>query len=870
MKSEKSLCLDIQPVEEKEFYPLSSAQEGLYSIQQIDPQSTAYNMCQMFLLSGELDIEAFEKSFIKLIKRHEGLRTSFARIDGEPVQRIHEEVEFKIEWYDPGNREELMPESIIKNFIRHFDLSQAPLLRVGVIEGSPGDQHILMVDMHHIISDGTSIAILVQDFVNVYIGKELPGLKLQYKDFSEWQHHDSQQEILKRQGLYWLREFEGEIPILNIPTDYSRPVIQSFAGNTVKFEIDKVQTGLLNTFSREHGTTLYTVLLAVFNVLLSKITGQEDIVIGTPAAGRRHADLEKIIGMFINTLAVRNYPNREKGFSDFLREEKENILRAFENQDYPFEELVKHVEVNRDVSRNPLFDVMLVHQNIYFSPIEIPALKLQPYPFENRASKFDLKLEAVELKDKLSFNFEYCSKLFKEETIERFAAYFRKMFHTILTEPGIKISQIEIISPEEKRQILFDFNNTETKYPGNKTIHELFADQVKHTPDNLALVGVAHELHELLEIAFSKGTGGLAPLPVLMSITYKELNKRSNHLAYLLQTKNVKPDTIVGIMMEPSLEMIVAILGILKAGGAYLPIDPEYPDHRIAYMLIDSSAQALVTTPGSFKESDNDKPGSWKGTVISLPSGVPEVKSGAKPAARSPQPANTLIYAIYTSGSTGKPKGVLVTHKNLVNYLSWFSKAAQLSQSDKAIFTSSFAFDLGYTALFPPLLTGGELHLVLKEMYMSAETLCDYIEANRITYLKMTPSLFATIVEVLGFWVKLDKTLRLLLLGGESINVADVEKVHRRCRRLQVMNHYGPSESTIGSAAQFIDFSKFEDYLDQPTIGYPIHNTRIYILGKNLELMPANIPGELCISGEGLARGYLNRPGLTAEKFDHD
>ncbi|HLP59263.1 MAG TPA: condensation domain-containing protein, partial [Candidatus Deferrimicrobium sp.] len=500
----------------------------------------------------------------------------FHMIGEEPVQRVHEQIEIKsfAELFQK-RLPEGPPEAILKSIIRPFDLSQAPLLRAGLVKLGEAE-HILWVDMHHIISDGVSIQVLVQDFSALYAGKELPGITLQYKDYAEWQNRERVHKKIREQGEYWKNEFAGEIPILELPVDFARPDIQAFEGDRLHFEIDSATSAALQALVQGAGATLYIVLLTLYNILLAKLANREDIVVGSPVAGRRHADLEKIIGMFVNTLALRNYPAGEKEFVFFLQEVKENTLKALENQEYQYEDLVEEVTVTRDVSRNPLFDTMLALQNTGSQEIAIPDLQIVSEEMENKTAKFDLSLTAVEVSDKLSFTFEYSTKLFKPATIERFIVYFKNLVKDAIDGKHRKIFQLEILTEAEKRQILFAFNDTEISYPQSKTIHQLFADQVKRTPDNIALVGAD-------------------PRVCPNCLTYRQLNKQSDALATRLIEKGVGPDTIAAIKIERSLEMIIAIFGILKAGAAYLPIDPEYPQERIDYILKDSAAKILLT-----------------------------------------------------------------------------------------------------------------------------------------------------------------------------------------------------------------------------------------------------------------------------------
>ncbi|MCU0289343.1 MAG: amino acid adenylation domain-containing protein, partial [Acidobacteria bacterium] len=511
--SVKEKYLSIEFVEKQQYYSLSSAQKRLYILHQMDQQEVGYNISYFSVLEGYLVKDKLEHIFRLLINRHEGLRTSFHMINDEPVQRIHDEMEFEIEYLTTEGTEKV---GTADHFIRPFDLSKAPLLRVRLVKEKK-DRHILMVDMHHVISDGTSINILVKDFMALYQDMDLSELQLQYKDFSNWQKNEKHREALKRQEEYWLNEFAGEIPVLELPANYPRPAVQSFEGNRIPFEISKETTGVLQTLALELGATVYMVLLSLYTVFLTKVTNQEDILIGSPIAGRRHVDLKKIIGMFVNTMVLRNYPSREKTFSLLLQEIKEKTLKAFENQDYQYEDLVEKIAVTRDISRNPLFDTMFVLQNMEIVEINIPGLKLSPYPYENKTAKFDLTLTAVEAEEKLLFNFEYSTKLFKEETIDRFITYFKKIVNGVIENKDRRISDFEIITEEEKKKILFDFNDTEAEYPKDKTIHQLLAEQAIQTPDNIAV--------------FSHGQTRTDTDKNEKQITYYYLNQQAGHLA---------------------------------------------------------------------------------------------------------------------------------------------------------------------------------------------------------------------------------------------------------------------------------------------------------------------------------------------------
>ncbi|MCU0289041.1 MAG: amino acid adenylation domain-containing protein, partial [Acidobacteria bacterium] len=487
----------IEPVETKDYYELSSAQKRLYILQQVDGMSTGYNLPFAALLEGELSKDKLEKVFLHLIKRHESFRTSFEMIGDRPVQRIHKEVEFAV---SDGSGQDSA--GAIKNFILPFELSKAPLLRVGLLTLAE-QKHLLVVDMHHIISDGISRRVLAEEFMSLYDGKGLPGLKLQYKDFAAWQNSHEIKEASLKQKSYWREQFEDEIPVLDLPTDFVRPALQSFEGDRLNFEIPGETLAALNKLALEKGVTLYMILLSLYYIFLAKLCNQEDIVVGSPAAGRRHADLERIIGMFVNTLALRNYPGGEKSFAKFLNEIKERSLKAFENQDYQYEDLVEEVVLTRDAGRNPLFDTMFVLQNTGTQEIVIPGLKLSPYEYENKTAKFDLTLMALEIEGKLKFVFEYSVKLFKEATVERFITYFINILNSAIASGRQKISEFVIITEAEKDEILYAFNNTERDYPTDKSIEQLFEEQVEQTPDYIALHGCM--------IAWMDGEVGAAP-----------------------------------------------------------------------------------------------------------------------------------------------------------------------------------------------------------------------------------------------------------------------------------------------------------------------------------------------------------------------
>ncbi|UCH93124.1 MAG: amino acid adenylation domain-containing protein [Candidatus Aminicenantes bacterium] len=878
-QGQKSTYPCIQLAEQKEYYPLSSAQKRLYILQQTEKDNITYNMSRLLVLEGELDKKRLENTFHRLMRRHESFRTSFIEfIEGEqePVQQIHEEVEFEIEYYDlatedtestegtrglaPLSSEPATPlpnpqpvTSTIKNFIRPFELSKAPLLRVGLVKLQEA-KHLLIVDMHHIISDGISTGVLIKDFMTIYDGKELSPVKMHYtyKDFSEWQNSGQWWEVIKSQEKYWLKEFEGEIPVLNLPTDYPRPVIQSFEGKRTNFEIGKEQTEKLKKIALKEEATLFMILLAITNILLSKLSGQEDMVMGSPVMGRRHLELERVIGIFVNMLALRNYPSGKKIFREFLGEVKERTLEALQNQGYQFEDLVERVIVNRDAARNPLFDVAFALQDLDIPGLDIPGLKLTPYEYETGIAKFDLTFIGENLENKLHFTVEYCTRLFKGETIERFTHYFKRVVTAVLENPEQTIAQIDILPGEERKQMLVDFNHTAGPYPADQTLVELFENQVEQTPDQIAIVGIR-------QLAIGKGEK--------IHISYRELNRKSHQLAGLLIERGVLADIIVGLIVERSIEMIISILGILKAGAAYLPINPKNPEERIKYLLADSDARVLITAGTLAKEVKKLR--SWEDKknfeIISLDSPEFFNFSPSHLLTFLPSHPSSLAYIIYTSGSTGKPKGIPITHANFSPLVHW-GYTLGISPKDRVIQNLSYYFDWSVWEIFIALTTGVALYMITDEILLNPEAEVDFILENAITVLHITPTQYQYLINV----GKKLETLKYLFIGAEKLTVdlvkRSIESVSDFCR---VFNMYGPTEATIISAVLEIHSQGVEQYsvLSGVPIGKPVGNTGLLVLDRHLNLCPINVMGELYIAGDGVGQGYLNNPELTSERF---
>jgi len=839
----------IAPVEVRDYYELSPAQKRLYILQQIDPAGIGYNIFGALRLEGALDYHRLEWSFHRLIQRHESLRTSFHLLDGTPVQRIGQKKGFGIENY------QLHPEAtkndidhMFKDFIRPFDLAYAPLLRVGLIKTSP-DGHILLVDMHHIVSDGVSQDILVNDFMALYREEQLPALRIQYKDYSRWQAVVNKQDkgIFHRREAYWLGQFADEVPVLHLPADYNRPALQDFKGNIVKFKVGKEEAQVLHRLALEEDATLYMVLLSLFTVLLAKLGNQEDIVVGTPVAGRSHADSQQVIGFFVNTLALRNQPSGEKTFREFLREVRHNTLKAFENQDYPFEELVEKVLIKRDASRNPLFDVMFAFQNMEQTTMAIPGLKLAPYEFDSHISKFDITFNGTEGPDQVDFGVEYCVKLFTAETIRRFINYFLHLVGSLAQNPDTRLGNVGIITREEKQRILYDFNrlHSPVDYPRDKTLQQLFEAQAAQTPHQTALAGLQQTQEKD------------------HNLSYKELNKKSHQLAHLLRKKGVKSDTIVAIMMERSLEMIIGILGILKANGAYMPIDPDYPEERQSYMLSDSGVNVLVTT--GFLARENEKIKKWGGETILWEPAAPTPTSTLTLASTSQVSPANLAYVIYTSGTTGKPKGSLVEHKNVVRLM--FNNQFPFDFNDRDVWTlfHSACFDFSVWEMYGALLYGGKLLIIPQMTARDTVMFRQVLSRELVTVLNQTPSAFYNLIDQELNHPDQRLHLRYVIFGGEALKPLRLTRWAKKYPGTKLINMFGITETTVHVTFKEIRSKDIE--LNSGSIGTPIPTLIVYVMDRYRHLLPVGVAGELCVGGDGVCRGYLNRPALTAKRF---
>jgi len=837
--AERERFVSIVPAEPKEAYPLSSAQKRLYILHQMEEASTAYHLSQAIRMTGALDAEKVESVFHRLIERHESLRTSFGWSDGVPVQRIQPQVIFSLEMAD-GQDESTR----IRSFLRPFDLTQAPLLRVVLIRKSP-DDHVLLFDMHHLIADGLSTVHLANEFIALYEGKELPPLRIQVKDYTEWQNQWLSSEQAALQERFWLAQFADGIPTLQLPTDFVRPSRKTTQGDRIVAQLSERDTQAVRDLAMAHGATPYMVLLAAFNVLLHKYAGQDEIIVGTPVSGRTHSDIQPLIGMLVNTLALKTKISADESFSTLLAATKELTIEAFQHQDYPFERLIDQLKLERDLSRNPLFDAMFIVQNMGLPELKLDDIEFAPYALDNPTAKFDLTLEVVEQAAALTFNLEYATSLFTPETADRMLRHYIQIVQGVCREPACSIAEMEWMSEEEKRVILVDFNATQREYPHDRTLLDYFEAQAEEKADKIAVKGTERQL------------------------SYRELNEQANRLARTLREQGVKPDGIVPLLIERSPEMLVAILAIWKAGGAYLPISPDFPTERIQYLLRDSGS-SLVVSRGGYLQALAEKTGE-----ASEVAGIDVDSESSYSADRSNLPivhtSRHLAYVIYTSGSTGQPKGTMIEHRSVTNRLLWMQDQYPLLPDSVILQKTPFTFDVSVWELFWWMIPGGKVALLENGGEKDPAMIVQAIERNAVSHMHFVPPMLKLFLEHIhraGMTAKLD-SLAYVFASGEALQVPQVEQFQALNDRFRtrLINLYGPTEATV-------DVSYYECGWNEPTgivpIGRPIYNTSLLILNDRFQLQPIGVPGELCIAGDGLARGYANRPELTAQAFvDH-
>jgi amino acid adenylation domain-containing protein len=826
---------EISLISRKEAIPLSFAQQRLWFLAQLEPENPFYNQPTALKLHGELNIAVLKQSLEELIRRHEPLRTTFSsNLEGKTKQIIHPPREVvlptvNLEQLNPSQQEQQIKQLASLEAQKVFNLEQDQPLRVTLLKLNP-DQHIILFTTHHIITDEWSIGILVREISTLYQAfleektSPLPELAIQYADFALWQREWLTGEVVATQLNYWQQQLEN-VPRLDLPTDYPRPVNTTYQGASHTFDLPSSLSTGIKALAQSQGTTLFMTLLAAFKLLLSRYSGQEDIPIGTPIANRNRAEIEGLIGFFVNTLVLRTNLEGNPSFTELLQRVKELTLGAYTHQDIPFEQLVEELKVERNLNRNPLFDVMFTTEQVKGEELKLPGLSLSYLDAETNTTLFDLTLSMSETPKGLSGTIEYRSELFKGSTIERMVAHFQVLLEEIIAHPEVKVSQLPILTVAERQQLLVEWNNTKVEYPQEQCIHELFEEQVEKTPDAVALVYEDQYL------------------------TYRELNNRANQLAhYLQQEHGVQAEVLVGICVKRSVEMVVGLLGILKAGGAYLPLDPSYPTERLDFMLADAQVSILLSQAKLSKELLKHEP-----KVVCLDSDWELINRESKKNSTAQVVLSNMSYILYTSGSTGKPKAVVVEHRNTVAFIHWVKQVFTHEQLAAVLASTSICFDLSVFELFFTLSCGGKVILV-----ENALALPNLLAANEVTLINTVPSAITELLRLDG----LPDSIGTVNLAGEPLHQSLVQRIYQHQTIERVFNLYGPSEDTTYST-----FALLQNEDDIVTIGRPINNTEIYILNTHLQPVPVGVSGEIYIGGEGIARGYLNQAELTALKF---
>ncbi|WP_232463551.1 non-ribosomal peptide synthetase [Tumebacillus avium] len=820
-----------------EVAPLSFAQQRLWFIDQLEPGSSAYNIANLLRLDGPLDLEALQQSLAELVNRHESLRTVFTSRDGEPEQRVLEELQLPLLITDLQSRADEAAHALQAAHAeaqRPFDLEHGPLVRLHVYKLGE-KEHLLLLLMHHIISDGWSMSVFIRELAALYDairqGRPSPLAKLpiQYAGYSRWQRQLFAGEAMQQQLGYWKNQLGGELPVLELPTDRPRPVAATANAAKCAFALPSPLTDALRELSRQQGATLYMTLLAAFQTLLSRYSGQQDIVVGSPIAGRNRKEIEGLIGFFINTLVLRTDLSGNPGFAELLQRVKHTTLDAYANQDVPFEMLVAELQPDRELGRTPLFQALFVLQNTPSAGMELPGLTLTGVPLENSTAKFDLSLMMAETEAGLQGSFEYNTDLWDTATIERMAGHFTTLLEGLTNDPAQPVGILPMLTAAEADQLLIEWNETETDYPRDLTVHELVEQFAAMTPDAAAL-------------SFEKVT-----------LSYRELNEQANRLARRLQKLGVERGGLVGISMERSTELIVAMLAILKAGAAFVPFDVTYPQDRLLYMFEDTQVGVLLTQERlSGQLPQHGAVSIYVDTDVTLAE-----ESGDNLAAAVSK--DDAAYVMYTSGSTGRPKGVVVPHRGIVRLVREVGYT-EFTADDIFLQFSPIAFDVSVFEIWGALLNGGKLAIFPPHQATLAD-LGAVIEQHGVTVLWITTGLFHSMVEHHPEGLR---NLRQVLTGGDVLSVPHAQKAFTHFDG-RLFNAYGPTENTTFTTCyEVTDPSRIGTSVP---IGAPVANTTVYVLDRNGQPVPIGVPGELYTGGDGLALGYLKRPELTSEKF---
>jgi len=825
--------------------PLSFAQQRLWFLQQLDPRSTEYNITTARKFIGPLNISALEQSLAEIIHRQASLRTTFPVIAGQPIQSIAPSIPFSLTTIDLAaftdeEREAAVQQHAREEAQRPFDLAAGPLLRATLFHLAD-NEHVLLFSMHHIISDRWSMEVFFSELSTLYTAfsthqpSPLPALAIQYADLATWQHDWLQGEILDQDVAYWRQQLNDAPPVLTLPTDHPRLPVQTHRGAHQRTHFPLSLTQALHELSRQEGTTLFMTMLAAFQVLLCRYTGQDDIAVGSPTANRTHVETEQLIGFFVNMLVLRTNVSGNPTFRELLQRVREVVLGAYAHQAIPFEKLVEELRPERTLNYSPLFQVVFHHRNVLPQAAEFPGIRTEVLRYESGSAQFDLTLALRETAEGLEVEAEYVTDLFEETTITRLIGHYRTLLEGIVNQPDKPIATLPLLSRQEEQQILIDWNNTTRDDFPDTCLHNVLEAQGEKAPDAVAVV-------------FDKRW-----------LTYRELNNKANQLAHYLQKLGVGPEVFVGVCVERSLELLVGLLGVVKAGAAYVPLDPDLPQDRLTFMLKDSGVRVLLTQTALLQKLPD-----CPAQLVCLDSDWRNIAGESTTPPVTEVTPDNLAYVIYTSGSAGTPKGALNTHRGICNQLRLMQETYRLSETDRVLQKTPYSFDASIWEILWPLMAGATAVLAHPQEYRDPRYLVRLIIEQQITVLFFVPSMLGMFLEVAD--VEKCHSLRQIICGGEALTLELQQRFFRRLPA-RLDNWYGPTEAAIAVAYWAC---KRDDTRETLPIGRPTANTQIYLLDEYLQPVPVGIPGELHIGGVQVGRGYLNRPGLTAEKFIPD
>lgn len=836
----------IEPVPRDRELPASFAQERLWFLDQLEQGSTAYNLPMTMRLLGPLDVGALVQSLNEIVRRHEALRTTFSAPDGRPVQVIGPNLPLSLPVVDlqglpAADREAEARRLAAREADQPFSLDEGPLLRSTLLRLDERD-HVLVLVVHHIVSDGWSMVILRRELAVLYeayvAGKSspLPELPIQYADYAVWQREWLQGEVLETELEYWRHELDDAPHLLALPTTRPRPPIQTYRGATKSFLLPSHLTGALKQLGREEEASLFMTLLAAWNVLLCRYSGQEDIIVGSPISGRDQIDTEGLIGFFLKTLVLRTDLSDDPDFLQLLRRVREKVLGAFDHQLVPFGQLLAELQPERSLSHAPLFQVLFVLQEPLTTRRELPGLTMYELELEHTTAILDLSLYLRETAEGLWAGFEYSTDLFDAPTIDRMAGHFETLLESIVADPRQPISRLQLLTEGERRQLLVDWNDTAVDYPQDGTIHGLFEAQAERTPDSLALVfGTDH-------------------------LNYAGLNTRANQLAHYLQRSGVGPGVLVGVCMERSAQMVVALIAVLKAGGAFIPLDPGDPRTRQAFIVDDARASVLLTL-SELQPTLSDH----GAKVVCLDSDWSEISRETVGNPSSQVGGEDVAYVIYTSGSTGQPKGVLALHRGAVNRFSWMWTRYPFEEGEVCCQKTALSFVDSVWEIFGPLLQGVPLVIIPDDVVKDPESLIEALGRHSVTRIGLVPSLLRVLLETDSHLGRRLPKLRFWVSSGEALPVSLVRQFRELMPQATLLNLYGSSE--VSADVTHYDTSPVQADWPSVPIGRPIANTQIYILDRQRMPVPVGVHGEIYVGGSGLAKGYLHRPELDQAKF---